>query len=465
VEKLTLMNKLFTDGDLEAMARVRDAFNPDGRLSPGKLLPAFGRKSEVRGRKSEVGGGAMDLRPPTSALRPPASQHILPLTEIVTPPDQAAVADVVRRAWESGTPIYPIGGGTSLDYGLRPTRPGLGLSLAGLDRVASERQRLPVDISRAERATVGGVVATNPSGPGRYLWGTLRDYVIGIQAVDGRGMAFSGGGRVVKNAAGYNICRLLTGSLGTLGVITQVTLMVKPMPETSALLARDVADLDTAERLLAELVHSKTLPAAVELLVGPAWQGDHGLSPESESAAGRLVVGFEGMSAEVDCMIDELGGQWRRSSGVSPSEIRGDSCAGAWHCLTEFPGHGSPSDAAARLAAQISVLPSAVVNLIRLLVEVDPECSIQAHAGDGVIRAQFAREPRQVAAVLADRVRPAVAEAGGSMVVLSYPGSVELRRDDVWGPATGALCVMQSLKSGFDPKGILNPDRFAYASR
>ena len=490
VEKLALMNRLFTDGDLEAMARVRDAFNPTGRLSPGKLLPAFDRKSEVGGGKSDVLAWTSDLRPPTSDFPLPTSQQILPLTETVTPADQAAVAEVVRGAWESGTPIYTIGGGTGLDYGVRPTRPGLGLSLAGLDqvidypardltitveagvtvaelagRLASERQRLPVDVPRAERATVGGVVATNPSGPRQYLWGTLRDYVIGVQAVDGRGTAFSGGGRVVKNAAGYNICRLLTGSLGTLGVITQVTLMVKPMPETSALLARDVADLDAAERLLVELVHSKTLPAAIELLVGPAWQDDHGLSTESASAAGRLVVGFEGTSAEVDWMIEELGGEWRRSSGVSPSEIRGDSCTGAWHRLTECPVEGPGADAAARLTAEINVLPSATVDLIRLLVEVDPECLIQAHAGDGIIRAQFSREPRQMAAVLADRVRPAAAEAGGSMVVLSYPGSVQLSRSDVWGPATGGAAVMQSLKSGFDPKGILNPDRFAYPSR
>lgn len=496
VEKLTLMSRLFTDGDLEGMARVRDAFNPNGRLSPGKLLPAFDRKSEVGSRKAEVGSrrsevgcGAVDLPSPASDLRSPTSPQILPLSETVTPPDQAAVAEVVRRAWESGTPIYPIGGGTGLHYGVRPKRPGLGLSLAGLDRVidypardltitveagvtvaelagrlASERQRLPVDIPRAERATVGGVVATNFSGPRRYLWGSLRDYVIGIHAVDGRGMAFSGGGRVVKNAAGYNICRLLTGSLGTLGVITQVTLMVKPMPETSALVACDVADFDVAERLLAELVHSRTLPAAIELLVGPAWPLDHGLAAESRSAAGRLVVGFEGTSAEVDWMIDELGGQWRRSSGVSPGEIRGDSCAGAWQSLTEFPTNGSASDEA-RLCAEINVLPSAVVDLVRLLLEVDQKCSIQAHAGDGVIRVQFSREPKQVVAELADRVRPAAAEAAGSTIVSSYPGSVELSRGDVWGPAASGAEVMQSLKSRFDPKGILNPDRFAYPSR
>ena len=74
----------------------------------------------------------------------------------------------------------------------------------------------------ADEATIGGVVATNWSGPRRYGHGTIRDYVIGIHAVDGRGTSFKGGGRVVKNVAGYDFCKLLTGSLGTLGVITHL---------------------------------------------------------------------------------------------------------------------------------------------------------------------------------------------------------------------------------------------------
>ena len=83
--------------------------------------------------------------------------------------------------------------------------------------LAAEGQHLPIDVPRAGEATIGGVVATNWSGPRRYGHGTIRDYVIGIHAVDGRGTPFKGGGRVVKNVAGYDFCKLLTGSLGTLG--------------------------------------------------------------------------------------------------------------------------------------------------------------------------------------------------------------------------------------------------------
>ena len=98
----------------------------------------------------------------------------------------------------------------------------------------------------------------------------------------------------MKNAAGYDLCRLLTGSLGTLAVITQVTLMVKPMPETAAVMACDVGDFDAAERLLAAMVRTETLPVAVEMLAGPAWRDDPALGPMADGAVGRLVVGFEG---------------------------------------------------------------------------------------------------------------------------------------------------------------------------
>lgn len=413
--------------------------------------------------------------------------QFLPLTESVTPADQAAVAEVVELAWQTGTPVYPIGGGTSLHYGVPPTEPGLGLSLSKLTgvvdypardltitveagvtvaqlakRLASEGQHLPVDVPQAGRATLGGVVATSPSGPRRYRWGTMRDYVIGLRAVDGRGKAFSSGGRVVKNAAGYNLCRLLTGSLGTLGVITQVTLMVKPVPETSALAVCEVSDFDMAERLLSNLVHTQTLTSAIELLVGPAWQDDPVLGPMSTSDVGRLVVGFEGSRAEVQWMIGQLHDEWRRSEVSSPAAISGGRGNRLWDRLREFPAEGSGRDGSAPVLVEIRVMPGAVIDTIRLVLRLDPHCSIQSHAGDGILLVRFSLKPSEVAAMLNDQLRSAVAATGGSMVVLSYPEGSEFSRQTIWGPAAEGLSVMQAIKSQFDPKGILNPGRFIY---
>ena len=219
----------------------------------------------------------------------PAATNQLPLTETITPSNQADVAAAVRVAYEEDQPLYPLGGQTALDYGFTPTRPGIGLDLTGLNRVvdytprdmtilveagirmadlaallAAENQQLPIDVPRAAEATLGGVVATNWTGPRRYGYGTIRDYVIGIHAVDGRGMAFKGGGRVVKNVAGYDFCKLLCGSLGTLAVITQLALKLKPIPETSATIVAACADLATTDILLNRFVNLAAPPVAID---------------------------------------------------------------------------------------------------------------------------------------------------------------------------------------------------------
>ena len=197
------------------------------------------------------------------------ASDLLPLTETRTPANQAELAAVVSEAHAAGTPLqHPLGGGTSLEYGLPARQAGLGLSLTGLTRVvdypardmtitveaglplaelagilAGERQWLPVEGPQPAEATIGGLMATAWSGPRRYGWGTMRDFVIGVSAVDGRGIPFKGGGRVVKNVAGYDFCKLLTGSCGTLAVVTQLTLKLRPLPDRSGLAACTVSDL------------------------------------------------------------------------------------------------------------------------------------------------------------------------------------------------------------------------------
>ncbi len=401
----------------------------------------------------------------------------LPLTDTITPADEAAVAAAVRDAYQAATPVYPVGGGTRLDYGLPPTRPGIGLSLARLTRVvdypaddmtitvraglavadlakylAVKGQRLPVDVPLPARATIGGVVATGLSGPRRYAHGTIRDYLIGFRAVDGLGTAFAGGGRVVKNAAGYNLSRLMVGSLGTLGVVTQVTLMVRPLPETSAMVICELAELDAAERVLAGLVHTKTLPAAIELLAGSATQDNPVMGPALESSVARLIVAFEGSRAEVDWMIRQLEDEWQQHGISTPTTIDHTEAASIWQWLTELPAQ-----------VQISVPPGATTEMVARLLELDSAVAIQAHAGNGVIRVGLPPPLLdRFAEVLRGRLRPIVSAAAGTMVVLSCPDGAELSREDVWGPPGDGATVMQALKDRFDPKGLLNPGRFSY---
>ncbi len=399
----------------------------------------------------------------------------LPLTDTIAPAAAADVAEAVRDAAGRPTPVYPIGGGTAMSYGRRPAEPGLGLSTAALNRIidhaaddmtitleagvtvaqlaeqlAGRRQRLPIDVPLSSRATIGGVVATNTSGPRRFAHGTLRDYVIGIRAVDGEGNAFGGGGRVVKNAAGYDLCKMLIGSLGTLGIVTQVTLMVRPVPETTALVACDVPELAAAERLLAALIHTKTLPVAVELLAGPDRGTGGVLAPIREPNIARLIVGFEGAVDEVDWMIGQVCKEWEEEGIGAPIVVPGDAAGAVWDRLTEAPAD-----------VQVHVRPGAAVETIERLLAFDPGCSIHARAGDGVIRATFSPQAPLTASSCGE-LRSVATPLGGTLVVLSPPEGVELSAGDIWGPPGGGSVVMRALKERFDPQGILNRGRYVF---
>ena len=397
----------------------------------------------------------------------------MPLIETVAPADTAGVSEVIRRACRDGVPIYPIGGGMGLDYGGRPVGQGIGLSLEKLNHVidypaddmtitvgagltwvelsqclAAQRQQLPIDVPQPGRATVGGVLATNPSGPRRYGHGTIRDYVIGVRAVDGTGAEFSGGGRVVKNAAGYDMCKLMIGSLGTIGVVTQVTFMVRPEPESFALVACDMSDLDTAERLLAELVNTQTLPVAVELLAGPEPPPGPVFGQMTESSVARLLVGFEGSQVEVEWMVEQIRKEWGELGISGTITTHQPGPAGAWGWLSELPAD-----------VQINVLPSATIAMVEQLLKLDQNCSIQSHAGNGVIRVKLSPRRQLTAELLRSEFRPAVADFGGNMVLLCAPDDEELTAADIWGPPTDAAGVMRAVKDRFDPQGILNPGR------
>ncbi len=252
---------------------------------------------------------------------------------------------------------------------------------------------LPVDVPQADRATLGGVIATGFNGPRRYGHGGIRDFVIGIAAVDGRGRAFHGGGRVVKNVAGYDFCKLLTGSLGTLGVITEVTLKLKPLPEQSAYLAAHVTSLAEAESLLAGLVTSDTTPTAIELLAGPQWTDDAIVGPllqhdAAKKSAYALVVGLEGSQPEVKWMIDTLGDQLQRANVGHFVAVVDDDASRLSHRLSEFPQAG-PSP----LVLKATLLPSHTTKFLAAAQAIDPNCSIQAHAGNGSIIVRFAEFP------------------------------------------------------------------------
>jgi glycolate oxidase FAD binding subunit len=399
------------------------------------------------------------------------ASDVLSLTKLVEPAMQEEVVDHLRACHSSATPNYTIGGGTSLDYGLPGRSPGVGLRLTRLNRVIDYPARdmtitveagmtmaalsaelaRQVDTADAEQATLGGMIATNFSGPRRYGYGTLRDYVIGISAVDGRGTPFKAGGRVVKNVAGYDLCKLLTGSLGTLAVITQVTLKVRPQVESTALVACYPRDWRQAERLLAALVSSCTTPVAIELLGGAACDPEPG-------AVGKLLVGFEGSGAEVAWQMEQLATQWHELGVAGAIErFPPDRAGPTWQALGE-PPRGMA------LTIKANVRPSAVTDFMQLLLRLDPGVWLQAHAGNGIVIAGFPEfAVSDAGRILVQTLQPAAIAAGGHVVVW-HCSAGELTRQATWGSVGATAELMRSVKQQFDPKGLLNPGRFLFAN-
>jgi glycolate oxidase FAD binding subunit len=291
----------------------------------------------------------------------------------------------------------------------------------------------------------------------------------------------------VKNVAGYDFCKLLTGSLGTLAVITQVTLKVKPLPERTAFVVAPVRDLAHAEELLSCLAQSRTAPAAIELLLGPAWNSDPALGDLRPGERGFVVAGIEGTEAEVRWMtatlIDELSGAeasvGNALSGVPESrnevtlstrtserhrgrslqnavhEVSAAETDGLWHRLTDFPA--LPGSA---LTLKLAVPPSRVAEMIELVFAADPHASIQAHAGNGIIILRFSElSATAFSKVIIGSFQPAAQRFGGSAVVLRAENPSELTHQAAWGSLGDSAMLMEAVKRQFDPHGLLNPGR------
>lgn len=329
-----------------------------------------------------------------------------------------------------------------------------GITIQSLrDILAKENLRLPIDVAQADRATLGGILAANTSGPGRYGNGTLRDYVIGISAVNDEGNEFKAGGRVVKNVAGYDLCKLLIGSLGTLGIITQATLKLRPVPEEQALIA---VACETAglESVLTSVHDSRTRPVCVELLNRTAGKDlFQQADSEAPDAPWLLLVGYEGNADAVHWQVAQL----VKEVGMPRQLIArvGFTAQPLWNRLIELAA--SPS---ASTTFKANLLPSAVATFCQSVDQGPKGAALCAHAGNGIVHGLWtdALTKEQTANMLTTWRELAQKGQGGVIVPRCPPEWKAMLK--VWGPAPGAAWLMREVKAKFDPQGIFNPGRF-----
>lgn len=249
-----------------------------------------------------------------------------------------------------------------------------------------ENQQLPIDIAD-DTMTVGDLVARDISGPRQFGYGTLRDYLIGIEAIDGTGRVFHAGGRVVKNVAGYDLCRLLIGAEGKLGMLRQLTFKLKPLPVEQHLSAagfRTLKDLDSAlDRLNLTSSTPQILdvlnPAAAELLLSNV---DNTIASQPRvQLQAYLVSGFDGSRKACDwqtkTIAEELHGTADFVTSVARPGAVADYCRSAMAFSADFKA------AQSAWAAKVVTLPSQVVSVLQ--VAKDFGLLACGRAGNGIV--------------------------------------------------------------------------------
>ncbi len=444
----------------------------------------------------------------------PHIDGFLPVEEKIEISEPVEVTRVVGECARRRKPVYPIGGGSRLDYGGPVTHPGVALHLAGLQKLinypsrdltitveagmplkrlqeilAGENQWLPGAPSWSERMTVGGWIATAWPGPRDAHYGSVADFFLGFRAVDGRGEVFSGGSRVVKNAAGYNLPRLLAGSLGSLAILLEVTLMVRPRPESSAFLILGVPNLERAEEIFRALGPLQVQVAAGELLAGPVWRSVHPAFSETLLAEGNLWVAFglEGWQEEIKEIEEQVLRRVPSFQNLKVAKVSSAEAPGVWQALESFsgvefpnlPGVGVvPGTAGEGLShreavlLQIRVLPGKVSEACNLLRSYPEFYALQAHGARGVIWAWMMTDEERLRSNLLPELRRQFRNLGGNVVVARRPPNWRLSRNEIWGipeepnPADPSRAirwqVMARLKAEFDPASILNPGRLPW---
>ncbi len=384
----------------------------------------------------------------------------VPARWVARPTSTEQAGALLRAAAADGLASTPRGAGTRLRWGMPPERLDVLVDTTGLAEVvehapgdqvlvvqagrrldaiaadlAGHRQRLGIDPPR--RGTIGGAVATAASGPMRHFHGAVRDLVIGATFVRADGVVAKAGGKVVKNVAGYDLGKLLTGSLGTLGLLTELAVRLHPVPEATAWVTVPVADPAGAAALVRAVAHTQTYPCAAELDLAP------GGSP-------TLAVQLEGTPAGIDGRVGGLCAELGAAAqgAAQPPAWWGTEPAGAAQVKLTHPIVGGP--VALRVALAAAAAAGLTAHLRQSVVVGLTQVGLQTPEGAAPAGPALAR--------FVGECRSRAGDFGGTVVVLEAPAAARAGVD-VWGPVAG-LELMRAVKDRFDPQRLLSPGRF-----
>jgi len=380
---------------------------------------------------------------------------------VAEPASEQELAAVLSWANDAEIAVIPRGGATKLAWGNPPKRADLILSTARLNRIlehawadltvtveagctlqaleeklARHGQRLALDGLWPEHATIGGAVSTNDSGALRLRFGALRDLIIGVTLALPDGTLASSGGKVVKNVAGYDLPKLATGALGTLGIITRAIFRLHPSPSRRRTLSFSATMVDEMQRHILAIQDSKLAHTALQI------RGD---------SEGRFVADILFEATEAGLAAQEL--QLLTLVGGSALQQSGELVWGARENLW-------PPPPVSAVVAKLSVLPSAIATTIHSIKRIaDPRNLHFQYVGQatgiGTLRLEGDAKAFKPAI---EQIRTELANSRASLVVLHQPLGLEPL--DAWGSPGDSISLMRAVKYQLDPKNTLNPGRF-----
>ncbi len=391
-----------------------------------------------------------------------------PPEAVECPATVAEAQDCVRRS--VGKAIVPWGGGTQQALGFAPTRYdvalsaarltelvdyvpenltvtcGAGLSVSALQTIlAAQGQWLPLDVSRPDRQTLGGIVAARAGSLRRLGCGSVRDLLLGVTVVNSAGEIVQGGGRVVKNVSGYDLPKLYCGSLGTLGLIAEVTFRVAPLPPASATALLPLDANHNSEDVLDTLLGSDLSPAFLFLLSPGAAQT---VVPDAEDAQ-YVAVGFDGDPEAVAWQVETLGA----------GELSAEVAQAVRARLRDFALDDAP------LTASFHILSSQVGAFSRMVEwtarRAGFTAALASDAALGLMTAHFApaREDADWRVFYTD-LKDKADRCGGSFILERMPDILRADAIPVWSPLLPDFGLMASVKTALDPPRMWNPGRF-----
>ncbi|RST58773.1 FAD-binding oxidoreductase [Siminovitchia terrae] len=397
----------------------------------------------------------------------------------VYPQSEEEIVNLLSYANQSGQTVSIVGAGTKRGYGGLAESADILLSLkkyngivehiqgdmtvtvkAGTcfgdlqEYLADYDQRLAIDPFSPQSSTIGGIIAANDSGPKRLGYGSARDSVIGLRVVYPDGTLIRTGGKVVKNVAGYDMNKLFIGSMGTLGVLSEVTLKLRPLPkyESLVLLSFPEDDSEQIRQFSIQLLDSMLEPVTLELL--------------NPSLAGRLTgsynktlaIAFEDVESSVlyqENVLRDMKPDTADFKVLSEEETRT-----FWKKLYENPINESSEELTA--SVKIGVVNMDVLHIIEETTQLESprRLTIQAHGGlgHGLCRAVIKGEERLVIDAMI-QLRSKAEESGGYATVTHLPYK-QRKQIDIWGEKPPSFFLMERIKKTVDPNGILNPQRF-----